>query len=482
MPAVVPPEVVPTLPAGAEETSGGVAAPSSTQPDEVRPTPHTGILGSLAGLSEDTDVDGALFEATSRLLVELEGGGPRLSATQEPPSRHMLPAHQQPQQQPVTATSAAEAGPSNSPPWLWLLLAGSLGLGAVVHGIHWLVHRHAVAEADAQPSQFVVEAVLKAGKESRSVEAVAVLEHQAASASEGGGAATPDTDSVAAAAAAGAAIVRPLRDARRGPSEDPEAVTEWAVPPVDASVRARDISKKGWAPLPRGRRSTFTNPLYSAQALNGPDSASAAEPELPGGKASKHLLLARKETAGSDFKLGSMVARNPSPDEPPQPPQQQAIEQLASAGSSSTAMPGRKLTGAKSIAPHDVWALDGRGSVDSGEVQEASTASDSSASSPVAGQATSRAKAAVEELLRRPCLQAEQQQQRNPPPQLLTAQQFAAQVQLGRVLGAGGAGAVHAAVWQGQQVAVKCLHPSLQLDARTRQSFDRWVEQQFEVS
>lgn len=59
---------------------------------------------------------------------------------------------------------------------------------------------------------------------------------------------------------------------------------------------------------------------------------------------------------------------------------------------------------------------------------------------------------------------------------VLTAEQFSLEVQLVRLLGAGGAGCVHEAVWRGRRVAVKTLHASRQVSPTASLAFRQEVD------
>eukprot|EP00887_Chlorella_sp_A99_P001549 scaffold8.g1549.t1 len=375
--------------------------------------------------------------AARTLLAALEGMGPTDVVTLADGSR--LAAESGSAVVAAVAAGGAAGGAATAaamPIWLWLLVGCSAGLGAAIHAAHWLVHKRVVEVIHAAQLEVAVDD----NKENIGVQTVLSMAENATT--------SPPPVPLPA--------VRPLRDTLLLPPKskgDPEELAPGSpMPgpqalPVDGSVRARDIGALGWAPA----------------------QSSEANKDLPGsGAAAK---LSRMEGEAGSFSLGGIAARLSSADmqldgmAPPPGPLLLAQEM---AGATSIEPRDARLEAQLDAAAGAARAASGSSSGEQAAATAPSSERESEANPPGASPRSSSLAASPQQqqLCQSDC----------PAARELTREQFERDVRLGTLLGAGGAGSVMKAVWEGRPVAVKCLHPSLQADARAVASFQREVE------
>lgn len=212
---------------------------------------------------------------------------------------------------------------------------------------------------------------------------------------------------------------------------------------VTDSVKARDVSKKGWVHNPHSKR-TYSSEPDTPITLSGPvlqhatgsfGSFSSAASSMIGaaGPGLSKTELGKQATdsfSSADFKLGISVDN--------------CIQDKVlfhQSINSSTGTTAGELVSAQSINPNDP------------AIREATTESENAESHRV-----SRKDTKLGNLI------------------LLDPQQFQNEVVLIKLLGAGGSGSVHEAIWRGNLVAVKILHPSRQVSEASISEFRKEVE------
>ncbi|KAI3435572.1 hypothetical protein D9Q98_001637 [Chlorella vulgaris] len=292
-----------------------------------------------------------------------------------------------------------------------------------------------------------------------------------------------------------------------GSSCQAEAVPHTPAISVDPSVRFRDMSKRAWVhasgaeaqPSIASRqafeaRPSFLNPLFvgSGSGASSPGST-LASPSIPAGSAGLHgeepAVLASDQGWAAVASSGSHVADMnydapgaltlPASDEQvgnnacgtqvePSVPQV-----IGSPGQLPRGQALRKLTGARTIQPVDLAGLD----LDAEQAlrQEHNYGGDSSVGNSSGDMGLDGCALGSSSIERVPALGTTHRPQRcpndtakrhrlapatRPGLRLLTARQFKDQVHMSKLLGVGASGCVYAATWEGQQVAVKMLHPT----------------------
>ena len=200
-----------------------------------------------------------------------------------------------------------------------------------------------------------------------------------------------------------------------------------------ASVKARDVDSRGWGANPHAHPAHASLAQAAAPSSTSSPTSEAASPGS--GTASRSSTLPGREESGvlgsesSDFQLGTAW------------PESQPLQQ-APAGCAQQA--AEELNPSSSIGSQDLAALPSP-TESGGSTQGFPTAAAlPPLSAGVPGQVA-----------------------------YLSAEQYAAEVTLGRLLGAGGAGSVYEAVWRGRRVACKVIHPSSQDKPQARQRHQR---------
>jgi hypothetical protein len=239
---------------------------------------------------------------------------------------------------------------------------------------------------------------------------------------------------------------------------------------VDASVKARDVRAFGWAPHNHCHQSTPTTGSGTPVASGSPIETYTLSPgrlihhtEFDG-NTKQSLIRMETDIGPADFKLTTSVAE----DEAEEQQQQQNNDtkegrvQLLRSSSTSSSTGGdhtfgtdpSNLFSAKSIKPKDV--LDATANNQS---EIAAAAAVPTATPPTPKVTSPRTLALTGANVA-----------------VLSTEEFTSQVQLTRLLGAGGAGCVHEGLWNGIKIAVKILHPSRQTSTSAIEAFSREVE------
>lgn len=277
---------------------------------------------------------------------------------------------------------------------------------------------------------------------------------------------------------------------------------------VDESVKARDVTATGWAPHPHGRRS----PAGSAPGTPGSGGSPTGSYTLTPGKLeyrispvmsqdvssedefakpvptrshllnslsmSSHKPLVRMgtEIGISDFKLTTSVAEDAGEEE--RCGLGSAEEEGHTQRRTSSGEPGVGLSTAKSIKPKDAAAI-------SEEADRGVNLDGESIVKPQQQQLVAQKGRSSPQGARSPKTPGASPQSPSSPRSLaltgarvvvLTPEAFHEEVQLLRLLGAGGAGCVHEGIWRGRPVAVKLLHASRQTSPSAVEAFRKEVE------
>ena len=348
-----------------------------SQLDAALPLPRPDQQAAMALLEVQAAVTSRLlFQVLSAATDQLRANHDSTAGSQSLVSAAVAAvAEQAPVNAAVTAPAAGSVllpvAAATEPLWVWLLISASFGLGLLLFAVAEIIHRRMLAGAEAAASdQFLIVAA-EDDKENASISPAAQADVW-----------TPAAVSAAAVSSLAAtehwaqrpADVRPLRD-ELPPSPEgsmpgsPVFSTAMAcmLPPVDESVRRRDMTARGWAPVPsREAERTFSNPLFSPTAAGSgagrgtvpcetlPE-AGGAEAELSCGQPQAlpgtPKMVQRNESeasassqASGDFRLGAAIIRTPTIDR---------LAVLLQRHQQTAAGPApRKLTGAQSIGPN----------------------------------------------------------------------------------------------------------------------------------
>jgi tRNA A-37 threonylcarbamoyl transferase component Bud32 len=279
---------------------------------------------------------------------------------------------------------------------------------------------------------------------------------------------------------------------------------------VDISVKARDVRATGWAPHNHRHRSPATSGAGTPAASGSPTSGgytlspgrlvnklatelgdrnyseeesittgpAGALVEEQAGKYSNHnkqALIRMGTDAGlADFRLTTSVAEDEVEQVQIKNEGERGIRRrrTSSSGSSSAGETSNtriieesspSLFSAKSIKPKDAFEAANNDNNES-EIQPEITSAPPEAT-PITFSSSPRNTSSPRTLALTGANVT-----------VLSTEEFTAQVQLLRVLGAGGAGSVHEGLWKGMHVAVKILHPSRQTSATAVEAFRKEVE------
>ena len=248
-------------------------------------------------------------------------------------------------------------------------------------------------------------------------------------------------------------------------------------------MKAQDVTAFGWVANPHSRRNSSGSTLNSPMAA-----AAAAAVAATGSSRTTNTTISYTLTPGKlNYRLGEETTGG-GDDRLPPPPKplmrmgtdagvlmdfklttsvaedatQEKEEEEESQRRTSSSENGGRLTTAQSIKPKDIIA--GMEREEEEEVSGIPKQDGDLKVAPGSQQQTSETQSPRSLLLAQAHVA------------LLTAEQFLEEVQLIRLLGAGGAGVVHQGQWRGRSVAVKVLHPSRQTSLSAEAAFRREVE------